>query len=211
MLSKQSNGQVLGFTPAWVIAYTNPGQSGQIAYNIETYFGNQLNLIDFEVDRYELDNLLTKNWDRTTQQWIPTPPTSTTFDIDCHYEVTSFSTGTGYRVGDTIKILGTQVDGVTPLNDITIQINQVSSGSIVGYFVTTGIAPLNSADTTWTGITGTNVIGTGTGAVWNFVSVLGKSTVFDYNSLQFTAPVDMYNNTTEYDKYLVFPKRNILK
>jgi len=30
--------------------------------------------------------------------------------------------------------------------------------------------------------------------------------------MQFTAPVDMYssNNTTEYDKYLVFPKRNIL-
>ena len=210
MLSKQANGSVLGFTPAWVIAYTKPGQSGQIAYNIETYFGNQLNLIDFEVDRYELDNLLTKNWDRAAQEWIPTPPTATSFDISCHYEVTSFSAGTGYHIGDRIKILGTQVGGVTPLNDIIIEINQVSSGAIMGYFVTTAIAPLNSADTTWTGITGTNLVGTGSGAVWNFVSVPGQATIFDYNSLQFTAPVDMYTNTNEYDKYLVFPKRTIL-
>ena len=37
------------------------------------------------------------------------------------------------------------------------------------------------------------------------------ATIFDGNSLQFTAPVDMYsnNNTTEYDKYLLFPKRTI--
>jgi hypothetical protein len=82
MLSKQADGSVLGFTPAWVIAYTVPGQSGQIAYNIETQFGlDQLNLIDFEVDRYELDNLLTKNWDRDLQQWTPHPPTVTVFDF----------------------------------------------------------------------------------------------------------------------------------
>ena len=29
-----------------------------------------------------LDNLLTKNWDRETQQWIPTPPEATTFDVN---------------------------------------------------------------------------------------------------------------------------------
>ena len=80
MQSKQANGQVLGFTPAWVIAYCNPGQSGQIAYNIKTKFGEQLNLIDYQVDRYELDNLLTHNWNRVTQQWNPTPPLYTRFD-----------------------------------------------------------------------------------------------------------------------------------
>jgi hypothetical protein len=83
MLSKQADGSVLGFTPAWVIAYTVPGASGQIAYNIQTQFGiDRLNLLDFEVDRYELDNLLTKNWDRELQQWTPTPPTVTVFDFD---------------------------------------------------------------------------------------------------------------------------------
>jgi hypothetical protein len=63
MLSKQKDGRVLGFTPAWVIAYCNPGCSGQVAYNIRTQFGQQLNLVDFEVDRYELDRLLSIHWD----------------------------------------------------------------------------------------------------------------------------------------------------
>ena len=82
MLSKQADGSVLGFKPAWVIAYTVPGQSGQIAYNIKTQFGiDRLNLIDFEVDRYELDNLLTKNWNRAEQHWVPRPPTLTRFDF----------------------------------------------------------------------------------------------------------------------------------
>lgn len=81
MLSKQANGQVLGFVPAWVICYVKPGKSGQIKYNIEQQFTNQLNYIDFEVDRYEVDRLLTKNWNPASQEWIPTPPTLTTFDV----------------------------------------------------------------------------------------------------------------------------------
>ena len=80
MLSKQSNGQVLGFTPAWIIAYCNPGQSGQIAYNIKTTIGDALNTIDYTVDRYEMDNLLTKNWNRDQQQWTPHPALYTRFD-----------------------------------------------------------------------------------------------------------------------------------
>lgn len=86
MTSKQSNGQVLGFTPAWVIAYVKPGQAERIAYYIRTQFGQQLNLIDFEVDRYELDRFLTKHWDpiydSTVGSWIPNPPQYTRFDGD---------------------------------------------------------------------------------------------------------------------------------
>ena len=152
MLSKQANGNVLGFTPAWVIAYTNPGQSGQVAYNIKTYFGNRLDLVDFEVDRYELDNLLTKNWDRAGQHWVPQPPTLTTFDM-------SHALATWINDSDVI--------------------------------------------TTWEDDFFTL-------ATWTYGTPPG--TIFDGGSMQFTAPVDMYsnNNTTEYDKYLVFPKRNIL-
>lgn len=123
MLSKQSSGRVLGFTPAWVIAYVLPGQSGQISYNISKQFGTQLNLVDFEVDRYELDRALTNNWDPVVEQWIPQPPAATTFDL--------------------------------------------SSGS---------------------------------------------PTTFDGGSVRFITPVDLYQDstTTDYDKYLVFPKRNII-
>ena len=123
MLSKQASGRILGFTPAWVVAYVLPGQSGQITYNIRKQFGNQLNLVDFEVDRYELDRALTNNWDPVTEQWVPQPPAATTFDL-----------------------------------------------------------------------------------------IPGPATIFDGGSVRFITPVDLYlnSNTTDYDKYLVFPKRNII-
>lgn len=157
MLSRQPDGRVLGFTPAWVIAYTNPGQSGQIAYNIETQFGIRLNLVDFKADRYELDNLLTKNWNREQQQWRPHPPESTRFD----YGSANF--------------------------DIDPWISTYNSPDVVNWINFSSTISLWSND-------------------YN-----GQPTIFDGNSLQFTAPVDMYSNTTEYDKYLVFPKRNILE
>jgi hypothetical protein len=213
MTSKQKNGRVLGFVPAWVIAYTKPGKGNQLAYYINQQFGERLNLIDFEVDRYELDRLLTKNWDPTADSpngaWEP-PAAATSFDIYAHYDVTTFSGGTGYAVGDVIRILGSAVDGVDGLNNITITVNAVNlSGTITGVFCQ-GIAPLLSVGDTYTGISGTNIVGTGTGATWNFESVGEDPTVFDGDSLQFIAPVDMYSNSQEYDKYLVFPKRTIL-
>jgi hypothetical protein len=42
------------------------------------------------------------------------------------------------------------------------------------------------------------------------VAVITAETTFDENSLQFVEPVDMYDPTDEFDKYLVFPKANIL-
>jgi len=85
MTSKQENGQVLGFVPAWVIAYVKPGESGRVAYNIRTRYGTQLNVIDFKVDRYELNRSQTYNWLPSENQstpgiWIPYPPAATTFD-----------------------------------------------------------------------------------------------------------------------------------
>jgi hypothetical protein len=211
MLSRQANGQTLGFTNAWVIAYTNPGQSGQIAYNIQQKFGNQLNLIDFEVDRYELDNLLTKNWDRQNQHWSPQPPTLTTFDIDTYYEVTAFNGGISYAVGDQIKILGSQVGGTDGVNDVTITVSGVNSIGTIQTVFSGGNSPLSTVGSTYTNVAGTNISGTGNGAIWTIQSVGGVPTIFDGGSLEFIAPVDMYSSTQIYDKYLVFPKRNILQ
>jgi hypothetical protein len=214
MTSKQANGRVLGFVPAWVIAYAKPGKGAQIAYYINQQFGERLNLIDFEVDRYELDRLLTKNWDPIADStvsgaWEP-PAAATSFDIQAQYEITTFSGGTGYAVGDRIRILGSAVGGIDGLNNITITVNTVNlSGTITGVFCQ-GIAPLLSVGDTYTDISGTNIVGTGTEATWNFESVGEDPTVFDGDSLQFIAPVDMYSNSQEYDKYLVFPKRTIL-
>jgi hypothetical protein len=82
MTSKQANGRVLGFVPAWVIAYVNPGESGRIAYFIRELFGDQLNTIDYKVDRYELYRGQTYNWDPATSNWIPNPAVVTEFDND---------------------------------------------------------------------------------------------------------------------------------
>jgi hypothetical protein len=121
MTSKQTNGSVLGFTPSWVICYTNPGRSKQIAYYIQEYFGKQLNIIDFKIDRYVLDRTLSKNWNTETQQWTP-KGSLTTFDF---YNTTGYvNLGTvecatnlayndiDYRTIDEINALG-GIDGET--------------------------------------------------------------------------------------------------
>jgi hypothetical protein len=80
MTSKQTDGRVLGFTPAWVIAYVNPGAGARIAYNIQQKFGDQLNTIDFRADRYEIDRSGSFAWDPVTGKWQPQPPAVTTFN-----------------------------------------------------------------------------------------------------------------------------------
>jgi len=121
MTSKQTDGSVLGFTPAWVICYANPGRGKQIAYYIQEYFGQQLNLIDFKVDRYVMDRTLSKNWDPATQSWTPTG-SLTTFDF---YNTTGYVNlgiveaatnlaydDINYRTIDDINALG-GIDGQT--------------------------------------------------------------------------------------------------
>jgi hypothetical protein len=210
MQSVQSNGNVLGFTPVWVIAYTIPGASGQIQYNIQTQYGTQLNLVDFEADRYELDNSMTVNWDPTTQQWIPSPPESTTFDINYHYDIDIAVAGMGYRVGDQIKIAGTELNGTTPANDILIVVNAVDhTGGIVGV-LNSGTANLFAANTAYSALAGVTISGSGTGASWNITVVPGVATEFDYGSVTFNSPADRDTNTDAANRYLMYPKRNIL-
>jgi hypothetical protein len=165
MTSKQANGKVLGFTPSWVIAYAKPGQGARLAYNINQQFGERLNLIDFEIDRYELDRLLSHNWDPVTDEWVPTPA-ETTFDQPAEPPITpTFAQWGNY-------------------NDL--------------YTVFTPI--------TWVNNSGNPVVWTN--------NYNGLQTTFDQNCLQCMAPGAMYVGTLPEpqicDKYLVFPKRNIL-
>ena len=220
MISKQSDGRVLGFTPAWVIAYTKPGKSGQLAYNIRTEFASKLNLIDFEIDRYELDHLLSIHWDpiadSTHGAWEP-PAAATTFDLELHYQLPGedgssvvLIGGLGYETGDKIRILGSQLGGVDGLNNVVITVGIVTVLGAVESANAVGFAPLFSLGDTYTGISGTNITGVGVGAEFDLEVVGGTATVFDGNSLKFIAPVDMYTSTTDFNKFLVFPKRTIL-
>jgi hypothetical protein len=227
MLTRQTDGRILGFTPAWVIAYVKPGQSGQIAYNIQTQFLSQLNLIDYRVDRYELDNFLTKNWNREDQHWgiydvplTPYPPSLTTFDI---FGLPPFNPSTAYTVGNTViyqQVVFTPLPENEPAYRISKSYRCIQT-------TTPGILPTNTAYwesnntsglATW--INDDDVVCTWeddlqTLATWTYSTPPG--TTFDGGSMQFTAPVDMYSgdnststNTTDFDKYLLFPKQNIL-
>lgn len=294
MTSKQTNGRVLGFTPSWVIAYTQPGRSREIAYYLETQFGQQLNNVDFDVDRYILDRTLSRNWDTQTQDWTPTP-SLTTFD--------RFNTS-GYNFIGQIQ-LATQL-AYTDVNNRTIayvnslggidgKVN-IAEGDTLIFAVQEGYANYSTTDDAWQDYQYPFDNGTANGDTGSFdhaninfdpgsfdyattvpnspvdermaiyiihidpltqlislelsvqpvvndyvqvvrgtfyrsaqlyypgspgpgltqiswlplLTVVTTETVFDGNSLKFVEPVDMYDPTDTYDKYLVFPKSNIL-
>jgi hypothetical protein len=153
MTSKQADGRVLGFTPAWVIAYVKPGQSNRIAYYIGQQFGNILNVIDFKVDRYELDRSATFAWDPVDDHWIPQPPAATTFDLSVYEDINWINNSL-----DTVEWINT------------------NSQQNVG---------------------------------WGNPSP-SPGTIFDGGDTTFITPAPTVITGDEFDKYLVFPRINIL-
>jgi len=224
MTSFQENGQQLGFIPAWVIAYVLPGTSKQLAFTINEVFGTQLNKIDFEIDRYELGRALSHNWDpiadSTGGRWVPTPA-STTFDLDKHYwPATSdgsteiFIGGLGYAVGDKLRVLGSVFGGDDGVNDLIITVTHTDELGTIQNYRFEGLAPaLAIPGTIFTNITGPVINRTtaATGALFDVDISPRGATTFDLNSLSFVSPSDMYGVGDRYNKYLVFPKRNILE
>lgn len=216
MMSTQADGNVLGFTPAWVVAYTVPGAAERVAYNISQYFESSINQVDFKVDRYELDNALTYNWDVDTSSWMDTNDSFVTFDNVPHYQNTVVTVpataGTGYAVGDQIRILGSQFGWLDGANDCVMTVFSVDGvGGITGVFCW-GFAQLNSAGDTFTGLVGTNITGTGTGTTWDITVTGGVLTSFDNSETQFSAPADRYLGADwdQYNRYIVFQNETIL-
>ena len=75
MTSPQENNKPLGFVNAVVLAHTVPGASKLIAYRLSTR-GLQFNDIDFVVDRYQLDNHLSTNYDISINSFISSKETT---------------------------------------------------------------------------------------------------------------------------------------
>ena len=239
MLSTQPNGTVLGFTPAWVIAYTLPGKSGQIAYNINSEFGiNQLNKVDFNVDRYEIDRYLTKNWlpadtinitsvsgngnvvtvTYSNQYIVPfaVNETITVADVvPANYNNTYIvSSCTPTTVQFTSNVTNAYVSGGTVSSTGTWeQFDNPAYANATPSLTTFDVINKPSNISLWTNYSANTVNWTNISA--NTVSWTnsynGRPTIFDGNSLKFIAPVDMYEGATQiYDKYLVFDKHTIL-
>ena len=71
----------LGLTHGVVLAYTLPGSAKKIAYQLENLLINDrinLNEFDFTVDRYQLDNIYSKNYNIVTKKYFKS--SETTFD-----------------------------------------------------------------------------------------------------------------------------------
>jgi hypothetical protein len=77
MTSRQTNGRQLGFVRAVVLAYVKPGESDLVAYRLRQRNFN-FNSIDFTVDRYQLDNVYSTNYDLTANAFVTSR--ETTFD-----------------------------------------------------------------------------------------------------------------------------------
>ena len=77
MTSRQPNGRQLGFTRAVVLAHVNPGESELIAFRLKER-GFNFNTIDFTIDRYQLDNILSENYDIEGNAFVESA--ETTFD-----------------------------------------------------------------------------------------------------------------------------------
>jgi hypothetical protein len=62
MTSQQADGNIVGYTPAWVIAYCKPGRGAVVKERIERLWNHKTNQIDFDVDRFEVDRSKTYNY-----------------------------------------------------------------------------------------------------------------------------------------------------
>jgi hypothetical protein len=283
MTSRQSSGRVLGFTPAWVLCYTKPGRSNQIAYYLNTQFGQQLNKVDFKIDRYILDRELSRNWDPITQSWTPAatlttfdrfntsgntfvgtvdiatdlaysdvnnrtleyinslggldgvistinnnslifvkqegysnysnsedawqkyvyPYDSTVYDAD-NTEFDEATTIPNSPVNQRMAIYRISVDPVTEIVTLTLD-QQTAANQYVqiqrGSFYRS--AQLRYPTSPGTGLTVISWL--------PLETLVTTETFFDQGSVSFVEPVDMYDPSDSEDKYLVFPKSNILE
>jgi hypothetical protein len=77
MTSRQANGRQLGFVRAVILAYVKPGESDLVAYRLRQRNFN-FNSIDFTIDRYQLDNVYSTNYDLTANTFVTSR--ETTFD-----------------------------------------------------------------------------------------------------------------------------------
>jgi len=110
MQDKQADDTVLGWTLAAPIVYCKPGTSAKIKYRLEERVKTaslDLKKISFEVDRFILDNNLSKNYDKTNDKFTNSPETTfdlgdptTTFDGDGTRFVANVDTYTSKDSGD---------------------------------------------------------------------------------------------------------------
>jgi len=189
MLSRQEDGSILGFTPAWVLAYTLPGKSEFLAYSINQNF-TRFNEIDFIIDRYVINRKSARHWDALRQRWN---------------NDTGVSADHALITADTIEFgadgnaVFTTADSTTITSDTTLD---TTDENIV--FVGQTTFDRNPTTTDDNQVTADTILYTADS--FN----VSDETTFDENCLRFIPNIDTFGEADDFDKYLLFPDRRII-
>lgn len=190
MTSRQADGTVLGFTRALVLTYTIPGRSEEIAYRIRQV-QDTFKLIDFTIDRYEWDSILSANYEKDPATGTGNITANTQSNVvvgsGTNFSHELFPTTTIYVDGD---ILG-NVNLVSNTTTLSFTANALSNVSVSAFTYSTNLFIINNfvsatgtinANTNSNVITGiaSNITGSGTitGNV-NSTTITGNGTAFN--------------------------------
>lgn len=174
MTSRQDDGTVLGFTRALVLCYVYPGRSAEVAFRIQNAFEN-FNLIDFTIDRYEWDSILSNNFIKSDETVTGTGNVTANTSSNI---VTGNSTifATELAPNAVVYVNNVALGNVVSISSNTTLILDANSSTTVAnlgfsyanifpqynnYTLATGNISANTASNVVTGIV-SNVSGTGT-------------------------------------------------
>jgi hypothetical protein len=207
MTSRQPDGTVLGFTRALVLCYTNPGRSAEVAYRVRNAY-QDFNLIDFTIDRYEWDSILSNNYIKSDEAITGTG--NITANNQSNIVTGDSTTFTSELAPNAIiYVSNTAIGNIVSITDnTTLILDSNSAGNIANlsftysnifqinnYVAATGNVTANTSSNIVTGIaaniTGTGTITgntesttiTGTGTTFTTEATVGKNIYVSGNSI----------------------------
>lgn len=199
MTSRQPDGTVLGFTRALVLAYVNPGRSAEVAYRVRNAY-QDFNLIDFTIDRYEWDSILSNNYIKSDEAIAGTGYLIANTQSNIVTGNSTIFSGE-LAANATLYVGGVVIGNVVTITDNTTLVMDANSYSNVSnlsftysnifqinnYVAATGNITANTSSNIVTGIAA-NITGTGT------ISGNIGSTIITGNGTSFTTQATVGKN-----------------
>lgn len=188
MTSRQADGTVLGFTRALVLCYTVPGRGADIAYRVQQE-ADVFRMIDFTIDRYEWDSILSTGFSKAPLTGAGNITTSTSSNVVLGYGTSfndEFFANTVIYVNNVA--IG-NVETITNATYMTFTTNALSTVTNSAFTYSTNIFVINnfvsgtgniSASNTSNVITGQVTTITGNGTISGNIN---GTTITGYNTL----------------------------
>lgn len=190
MTSRQDDGTVLGFTRALVLVYTKPGKSAEIAYRVNQEI-DKFSLIDFTIDRYEWDSILSNNFLKAPAQGTGLITAATTSNL-------ALGSGTVFSTelleGKTVYVSNSAIGNINTISNntvLTFDANSLSNVTSSSFTYSTNVFIVNnfvygsgniSATTSSNIITGISTLISGNGVIsgnTESTTIIGIGTAFN--------------------------------